>query len=578
MGRTRLAITGALCSSTPFEVIEQVCLCHQIPIDLDSLDETDLDRLVSTINNTPVEVDDETFVNPEVEWTPEFLRLALEHLDQWTQHRQIPETLEIGWISPENIQTLDPCILYRLCQLHQIQTTRDTNSDQMKIALESYKFQTRQSLIQQLQSKMEGMSLCQLASMVTLCVPLEPYSLQNVVKASINYDQNTVPKTHEQAVIAAGFQHQVDISSSRFPLEEYRVLNLRKKRDFTPVDPTFKRLYRSQPRIYDLSQSFNPNLPKKCYDGKSLRMMVLNQGFTAAEIASHGSYELIRKSLEEDNFYRFNPTITLANQSTAVLQEPIQVEKNQVIIDDQPHPFDDLICYGVYGEPMIAFTVSELIHTFTICGQFSNPSKANEIFPIRTIKKLSGWFRYSSKQDESNLCQIIDEIQQRLTKIDAQTQRVKTQYNRFTTDEQHQFDIALVKLLEMGMYMRSWKGKGTYPMSSIETQYDPDDPSHFKRISEALSQFRVSIETDGGKLLYWAPLIDYRNRSFRVNIYDGSAQTIRDRYLVVNKNDMLDERACMRSSSNYFCWSAFFYMRLLGKSTPFDIDMMREIN
>lgn len=260
------------------------------------------------------------------------------------------------------------------------------------------------------------------------------------------------------------------------------------------------------------------------------------------------------------------------NQHTAVMFDDIT---NENIL---------LIGYGNLKEPCLAFGLTELESYFTP-GQegdfkFAIPIPGRKIsearfFSITKIKELKSLLlQYKdfciNNVDQINL--IINKINSGLAaSINANDEGVNLRkiYNKYSDNDKQQIKEALIKLFEVGMYARRWKGPGSpYPLLQSQTNEPISETELYLNFSLALSRFQTEIS----KLSKVIQERFYQMKTYRIingNLQRLNNTTIQEllrklgeTYHNSDNNIGTEDAGCFRIGSVMLIGTAYYYLRL----------------
>jgi hypothetical protein len=243
---------------------------------------------------------------------------------------------------------------------------------------------------------------------------------------------------------------------------------------------------------------------------------------------------------------------------------------------------------------MRAYTYTELHDSFKYYNRFQNPADENGLFPDRVINKLIILCTSPQKPTEPDdlyeerqlLSEEIERVKIYIKTNQEQVDQIVRKYRSYSPHEQETVKELFKTLLDLGMYMRGWSGKGKYPLSSEEASHTSDEyPDILIRVTDNIVGLDNKIETvnndlEGlGDLFKSLPLIHYNGHSNELypstDIEEGL--TIYERINIVKGGENGSIQSCIRMSSNKFVASAYYYMKLLGMELPFVISDMAEI-
>lgn len=552
---SRLRITGRLDLTTPYEVIELLCLCHDINVP-DNPTENDIIHAIYKLNQEP-EVDLSSFdnrcqvVNPNVKWDETSLKLSINHLQRWTKEQTIPDKIIPGDPTPENPESHDSCILFRLCCCHGIITNIHTTSSQMVMALSAKRDKIKFQLIQNISANLDKLSIEQLTSLLTLTKlqfkELPKPTKDSILQESVKYKSTIIPVNHEQAIIHVGKNLGIDITLSNQPLEEYYILSKVKKDNYHPHDHKFREIY--ELNYFSLSRYFNPMLPKSCYKDDVLISMAKNEGYDNNQILTEGCYELLQMAYLEYNMYLYHPRHRLTTTKCVVTLEETKD-----------------FYFGIYGGEMTPISTVGLVENFHHHQYFFNPITNSE-FSERIINKIS------KHTNDKNLKGIISIIRAKNSTIEAKVRRFHNLVKSLSESDKSKIIFGLNKLLHLAMYMRGWSGNGPYPTGSCPVD-NPFDV--FSKVTAAVGEYFLAVKDHPADQIQKAYLLEYRDNEFKVNRKHGLERKIEDaiKKITEGKDDV---NSCIRTNSNYLAYTSWYYLTIISQPPPFELQSLRYI-
>jgi len=571
------------------------------------------------------------FINPSYEcWDLNSLEEAVKFvIDSVVKINNFntPTYINIGLQTPSNIKSLNACLLFLWCKKLYITPTRYMDEIDMLDCIQEIRsdsdYITNQRLVDFIKSNNIAAKLLKRNSIniytelkniapSDLLTPLEVSSsevsssttsssskkrkLEHTVDTvdtvdidklstlshefkNINFFQREYqPKTHEESIVLAAINWNINISKKRNPLIEYdnikSNINLYKK---------------NMPEPDNLLCTFDNAIPENLYATDTLLNMAIKEGYTNDELRIDTPYYLLQCNSVSSNFYHGKYPY-IENHETPILNEEIELLAN-----------NSVICYGV-KEPgkLKATTYLELLDWFENTKNIICIFDSSLVFSETSLNKL--------KLMAKNVC-IDDNImeddistrtvikQKLVTAIDIAKIYVDKAYQKYTkfvslVKEKYTNEIENVKksvtcILELGMYMRGWypgtKYKDKYGGDmeyyvSIAPKVDNDDIIEKRVYSFMFEIFYPSLDALNNYLknmILDIPLIKYENGVYRI------LNTINDGYnlgerlnIVKNGSSITNLNSCIRLSSNLFIASAYRLMCLLSMDTPFDIDFL----
>ena len=149
--------------------------------------------------------------------------------------------------------------------------------------------------------------------------------------------------------------------------------------------------------------------------------------------------------------------------------------------------------------------------------------------------------------------------------LDSTMKSIANWYISLTNDDKLYVDNLLKALLDLGMYMRGWKGEDDpYPVKRRPYTEETDG-----LVTIAFWPVLEEYKNTTGKMVLDLPLYRYTYGSWKRSMDKKDGITIYDRLAKVKSNK--DIYACIRMSSNWFICTAYKYMVLFGMPAPFNL-------
>ena len=608
---SRLLITGNVDLNTPLCIISEIADAHGINYDTNEFDNKQyIQELIDTINSNekisikfPIEVISDweylaRFVNKSVLWPQNLLVKAYEYLSSFYMNPNLIKEMHINFISgiqtPENIYSINPCVLYKICRDSNINMTSKTTLDQLYKAVYYLKCDKSQ-LIDQCISSVQKFNK---SSLINLLLdnnddsnsddidydsfPDQLITYEGLVKLENRISDVTElrlmigPKTNEGAIMLAAINYNIDISKSKSPIDEYVELR-HNDLNYKPVDKWFKYWYDKNRDLFDLRKTFNPLFPRKIYNQVSLLNLANYYGYNINDKIHVSYYEFLQLAHTSETFYQGLLPLTKKEATIIDLDELSEV------------PYGQLLSYGQIDVSLYPITILELIDLLTANQNFTSPFGSEKVFSRTSIKKLKNILSsphgsdYHIKIDtetfliRKKLFDLITEIE--LTNDDASKMLVSTYKNGSYSTKKY-IENMLDILLVLGMNMRGWIGTGDYPIREAPVPYSREG---FVAVSVTQSIAKYKNERDKNKnigdIIDRLPLVKYKDEEYLVSKNKDDGFTIGERVeIVIKGKDNPTVYSCIRMSSNFICSSVHKYSLILGLPAPFDIFKLRHIS
>ena len=436
------------------------------------------------------------------------------------------------------------------------------------------------------------------------------------------------PINHEEAIILGATVYGINLMDCINPCAEYlelqRVSVFSSENRYVPTyDQQFRLKYLCNPVWYDVRKTWEPRLPN-IYNQSQVESFAKAEGFVEENDGdSYLSY--LQMSRVTPTFYvGVHPSLIHPPEEKS---EPLQT----VIYREDPLTYGQsrILSFGtVESKTFDLYTIQELIECFRHELSFKNPTRPQEEFPISAIRKLKIVCNEfvsvhedvnSENQLRSqvmdlinqlagirptshlNVCQtteialeykelynIIQQIEKRNLSTTAQSRRLKDYYNSVSNPQyKPQISAYLTSILHLGFYMRGWMVRksdpkipiDTIPLNSMTTLYDQEYHGQVMlNVSNAITNLMLALERISPEIREFIrklPLMKY-HRSF-VNVDNSfvlsndpeDGYTILDRVQICREGQSI--YSCIRTSSNHFLSSAYYYMTSVGIDPTFNI-------
>lgn len=626
---SRLLITEHINENTPICVLIEIADAHGITYDQKDIGNPNFSyHLMEAIHHTHVPVVGEQMLLPELKDKTEWRYVArfVNKHSQWPQSKlieaynfligfmdkedplnKIPLGFKFGSQTPENIKSINACVLYKICAGNRLNTHSRTTINQMAYAVRMLR-ESVESLIRRSRQFIDHD-----ANRIDLInvLMLSQHEIQDPDPPIINDDTNyqiipkTVssyemldhlhitlnnigelqkkiePSTEYGSTALAAINYGLDISKASNSNREYKILKLTGRHDYVPGDNWMRYWYQRNPDIFDLTIMFNPLFPSIYYDSNRLTEMVRSEGYTDREIAVSSHYELMQIAHITETFYM--------GEMPNMKSEETYIDLDHV--DDVP--YGELFCYGQKEGPLYPISIRELIGLFSNNQNFTNPFAKNAVFNSTSINKLKLLIQkptgpLSTKrltpetiEARNRLFDIIVNLEL-LTKItDEPTKQLGFTYRNSSPDTKNKILTTLTTLLHVGMYMRGWKGPGeNYPVIQAPVSVDRQGEV-FVNVARTIGKYEKLCRSLGriGLQINNLPLVKYCDGHYQISTTKNDGITVGDRISIIKDGeDTSNISSCIRLSSNWICSSAHKYLIGIGQSPPFDIFNLRYIS
>lgn len=620
---SRLSITGHIYEHTPVCVLIEIADAHGIKYEQKDYDQPNFSfHLINSIKQTYIPSIGEIkellewqyvarFVNNHVQWTQNKLSQAYNFLIEFMNNEdpltKIPLNFTAGYQTPGDPFSINACILYKICNYHRLNINARTTVNDMAYAVKLLRDDTealirkskmfierdanRIALINVLMLSSQEIedpepkseSIININYQVVPCVK-QSYDLLATIHGSL-FDIKTLqgriePATNGGSIALAAINFGIDISKSSYPMREYNVLKLNERNNYRPVDPWLAFWYKHNPKIFDLTVTFNPLFPAQFYDNQRLIEMAQTEGYTPNDISVNNPYELLQLAYVSETFHQGPMPNVLVTKTSINLDNLDEI------------PYGQLLCFGQLDSILKPITIEELIDLFISNENFTSPFTHDAVFTLTAINKLKMIVQNSTGPDpmirlssdtlqiRQRLMDAISSVELAMKNDDESIRDLVMAYRNSSSHIKVAIKNTLMCMLNMGMYMRGWCGSGPYPVSKAESSRDKESDIAIN-VTNSISLFEQSCSKLGkiGRTILDIPLVVYRDGSYQVSTSSSNGYTISQRVDIVKEGDRCGNvSSCIRLSSNWICSTAHKALISVGLPPPFDIFGLRYIS
>lgn len=440
------------------------------------------------------------------------------------------------------------------------------------------------------------------------------------------------PKNYEESIILSAIIFGINLIDAINPTEQYQHIKhcFLRNIQYEPInDDLFHKKYKINKNHYDVTKTWNPYLTS-IYDSTQIEKFARFEGYSTLHLSEgeimtyNGFLQLMNVS---NTFYHgINPNMI------KTLDQIITVEIDIDTIEN--YSYDELISYGIESEgKFFVFNIATLTEYFEHEQMFKNPLDVKEIFTDESILKLkyicfqiignnsdqlceeeynsiisyvssinmgendiindiikeSRYIERINKSKKSSiiekytkLLKTIENIEKNISYVNEYDKKLKYYY---THGYKETITTFLNYILELGYYFRGWKvekvdksiDKEILPINSLnsyisESNFDQIEQNSIEHLLK-INTFLNGLNSDTVKIIKQIPLIHISkngsNIIFLHNKRVNQGLTVVDRINICVENK--DINSCMRTSSNYFLSTAYYYMSILGLNKPFNI-------
>ena len=216
------------------------------------------------------------------------------------------------------------------------------------------------------------------------------------------------------------------------------------------------------------------------------------------------------------------------------------------------------LCKPIDPGSILFYSSEELVQTFLTYQSFTDPKNVKKVFDTLQVNRL--FFILDQMEANPILLETMLEIRQMQKDVDQFALNLSTLPG---------FEECLKMILETGMYMRGWTGKGPYLVTRDESYGKEADEM---KSLEAVWALKAKLEEEWGHFAA-LPLFFYHQKRL---IKDPECSTLMDRIKMVLNPER--DSSCIRHSSNSFCGTGWYYLDKIYKRPPFDLSRFNEID
>ena len=578
-----LNITGPLnLFFTPKCIIDDICLIYGI-----DQNETDnileeiniMDEQQPTVNYHPNDDELQTisnFMNPFLKMEKESILSSFSIFKMYTNDTPLPgPNFVSGWPGYIPHYTLPSYIIYKLCIENSINTYTDQGLEHISTLLR-LKLYPENISRKQLRSLCNDVHVDEIPNVYSMIIRSnclvnirdhnysdnDPLILEDT--ASMIFSKNKLlkrynPKNDNEALLLAAYNYDKDISLSSSKVYEY--LNIRDMVDYQgvswePLDERMKYLYSKNKNVFSLNFYFNPSLPVDVYKEGQLNFLAKREGYSDRDIDYINPYTLLQTSYITDNFYQ-GYTYGIINDVTHIYS---------FNVDEIPN--EELLCYGIKNNYLIAFHIDEIIDYFEKTKNFLNPFEIEKIH-FEKIEKLKTICKLLLTDKSKKLLKIIELIE--LIERDI-TNSIKNIIDKQPNNIIY-ISVLFNLITECAFRCRGWLDND---VNNIPVEYAPVNDQVL--VDTLVSESIYNLEKHSNNELYQdvmsLPIIQYINGKWIKVEHFNTGNTLGDRIRILKQGESTDDiESCMRTTSNYLLHTIYKFCEILDIKTNFNYDI-----
>lgn len=481
----------------------------------DSYSHSDLNKITTYISDL------------EYPWSVRNLLDSFNHLVIFHTKFSLPDTDTISFGSKNNDNPLsyDICMCYMICIKLNIKVNKDDTLDSMrdKILEASRNREEHYNLVKNNINNLNALELYQVSKNIN--IKEKPYqfkgneSLENLSKnINISYIIRNSILNNEEAIVYAAKFFNYDISESSHPISVLKSITDRKDEITFSIEDVFTKRFRINESYYKLDKFWRKNI-SFLYTPKHLSNL--------KEYENLDDDQDLDKRYTEDNYY----------------DGILDFSKGKEIIDKR-----GIITFGNISTGSIEVTnINKLIEIFKQKLCFHKYEK--------NIEKLVNICKENKTHEHASLYKIIRFIQKYCLVTNDAIKNLKSSSEKYKDTIREIFD----KLLEVS---QSLKGK-----EKVDDFSNISIMNNILNLNKYLSDIK---NQELKKMIDELPIINYKNEKFCKPLENHYKNIVEDLSNTKNLKDKTSEY--LRNKSNYYAYTAYYYVYIFYKEHLFDIE------
>lgn len=325
----------------------------------------------------------------------------------------------------------------------------------------------------------------------------------------------------------------------------------------------------------ELCFSIDPNLPP-IYTTAQLADLAISLGSEVTNASLPVLYTQVSNHLiGEHTFY----PITHINDPDPLMDETLIFARRVAMLNPQ-----EVLSWGTINRSICVMTYEEVAETLESNGTFRDfipkeGKKAPSDFPQHVISRLRYLANENSHLEGARRLNLVISYVEQCKMNDLPVwESLKNIYNKSDKLTRERIREYIGKLLDLGMYMRGWKGKGDYILGDIKL-----NDSERKARDQNVNIMLVDVLNADSKHAYQdqilnVPLYRYSGGKYIKPTAQDAARTLRERLVLVSQGEMVGTDSCVRMSSNWVVGTCVYAMQFLDIQPPFNIAKLEYIS
>jgi hypothetical protein len=621
-------ITGKILSTTPECVIFEIAVYSQIVYKSEYL------LLKEYVDNINVlldhcqypeislsEIEDPensfylaSFISYEKDrWSSKNLKTAFTHLYGFCNDENFklpPHDFTFGPKKNSAPLRYNACMLYALCQYYKIETSLGMKIEDMARSIKILSLGDR-NLKNQIIAAISDFSVSRLINLynseyisksldplikkdenndhkfVTTCHKKEWKLEENlsILMNTSNLICRIIPNNHEEAIIITAFRFGINICEANNPMNQFHLLRSSSFSGKVPIhyipisDEDFMKKYLRNPSFYDVKHTWSEKL-SFIYDEKTLYKFAIAEGFEEERLKMRNCKDLLKESRIHHNIYQG--------------KNPYCSEEITVIYNDSIFEIEEslLLSYGVLETKNIYYiSVAELTSWLKKAKNFIDPVYKTPL-SFQIINKLKKIASYHTDNDiignsYKKLLQVIEETKNIEMSCTEKSRELSMITLEMLPEDHIVIERFFTAVVNLAFYMRGWMvtDKHTqHPCKACYTNYDYKLYQDIVENNVTIAASRVfeiydALPSTIKELIYHLPLIKFNKSNtpyvlFGETVYKNLVIDYSMKFCdaIVNLKNSHDEKACIRTSSNWILVSGIYYGKIANCNIDISID------
>ena len=432
------------------------------------------------------------------------------------------------------------------------------------------------------------------------------------------------PINQYESIILAARVYFINLTECKNPFIEYKEMlkfDVKNINQYIPIDKNFKKRYMKNPLYFNVKKTYAYKIPS-LYNENDIIKFLKNEGYDERDILNDTPINLLHIARLTSTFHIGRHPNSNNKQTLISLDDIDDIDSN------------NLISYGISESiDIITFSIDELIDNMINTKTFVLPHNPKERFSQQSLKKLKCICNsflpgvnhinniYNNIDSAVNNFRTnpIESFRLMFTTINGintiprqnynynytenmikykkllETIELVEQYDLISTDYANRFRLeyinsndkdlfinVLTKLLHCGAYMRAWKvGSEEIPITSNQCIYDISRQGEIDlNVTKAIKEYEKYVLSTKNDLFINLPLMKLLKEDGKIKFQASTSYeegiTVADRLSIVK--DGKEIYSCIRTSSNFFMYTVYYFTIAIGLQPPFNIHELTYIS